>query len=556
MQNLQNQLLNRVLIEGIKEPLFIVKVEEGSEFYYEFLNRAAIEKTGLTEEVIGKSINTVYPKEMANFLNEQYTLAVLSMESIRYEDSYMSLLGEKSYFETTLTPLLDKATNQCTHVIALVHDITEKKRGELELLEYWNKVNESNQKYSSLYKNNSDAIITFNTQGEIIEGNDKVEALTGYSMDEIAFSDLTALFDRKNVKLLQKNFRRSLEGEPLEFSLVMNKKTGEQIELIVKLTPIFVKNQVIGIFSMLKDITKLINITRSYMDIRQRLKIITEKSQDLITILDKYGIIVDASPSHKHLLGFAQEEFIGKHFTYNIHPDDLSLLEETILHAIHNEITGRIHIRKKHSTKGWIWFDFRATPVFNENNEFLYTVCVSSDIQSQINYESELRHLAFHDSMTNLPNRRYLKDFLKKSIDDYHNDKINGLVVGMLDIDHFKSINDQMGHDVGDAVIIEFGNRIRKNLRNIDFIARLGGDEFVIVLPNTLEDEIGHIIESIQKEVLETWTIGDRTFNVSASIGIGMVPKEKISISSILKMADIALYEAKEAGKNTFKIMK
>ncbi|MEH7380235.1 PAS domain-containing protein [Bacillus sp. JJ1533] len=235
--------------------------------------------------------------------------------------------------------------------MALVHDITEKKRGELEFLDYWKKVNESNQKYSSLYKNNSDAILTFNTQGEIIEGNDRVEALTGYSIDEIAYSDLSSLIDRKNVALLQDNFKKAIEGEPLEFSLIMNKKTGERIELVVKFTPIFVNNQVIGIFSIMNDITKLIDITRKYMDTKQRLKIITEKSQDLITILDKYGIIIDASPSHKNILGFEQQEFIGKHFTYNIHPEDQSLLKETIVHAIYQDTSGRIHIRKKHAER-------------------------------------------------------------------------------------------------------------------------------------------------------------------------------------------------------------
>ncbi|THE09749.1 diguanylate cyclase [Bacillus timonensis] len=554
MQELLNQLFNRVLMEGIKEQVFIVKVGDNSEFYYEFLNQTAMERTGFSEEIIGKSINEVYPKERADFLNEQYRLAISQTESIKYEDSYNSLLGEKYFSETTLTPLLDKDTHQCTHVIALVHDITEKKWGEFELREYWKKVNESNQKYSSLYKNNSDAIITFNIDGEIIEGNDKVEALTGYSMDEIAYSDLSALFDRKNVELLEENFKKAIEGEPLDFSLIMNKKTGEQIELVVKFTPIIVNNQVVGIFSMMKDITNLIHITRKYMDTKQRLKIITEKSQDLITILNIHGFIVDASPSHKHLLGYEQEELIGKHFTYNIHPDDKSLLEETILHAIQKDNFGRIHIRKKHAVNGWMWFDLKATPVFNEENEFVYMVCVSSDIQSQMDYESELQHLAFHDSMTNLPNRRYLKEFLKKSVDDYVNDKINGLVVGMMDLDHFKSINDEMGHDAGDAVIIEFGNRIRKNLRNIDFIARLGGDEFVIVLPDIQGEDIGDIVENIQKAIHEPWSIGDKTCHLTTSIGIGIVSKDETSISSILKTADLALYEAKEAGRDTYKI--
>ncbi|MEH7380236.1 PAS domain-containing protein [Bacillus sp. JJ1533] len=115
MQNLQHQFLHQVLMEGIKELLFIVKVGDDSEFYYEFLNHAAMEKTGFTEEIIGKSIKDVYPTEMADFLTEQYKIAISNCKTIKYEDSYHSLRGEKHYSETTLTPIIDKLTNQCTH---------------------------------------------------------------------------------------------------------------------------------------------------------------------------------------------------------------------------------------------------------------------------------------------------------------------------------------------------------------------------------------------------------------------------------------------------------
>ena len=123
--------LDRVLMDGISDMVFIIRVGEDSDFYYDFLNRAAMEGTGLTQSVLGKSIRAVYPIEMAHFLYTQYKKVVSSHESVTYEDSYESPLGEIYYSETKLTPLVDEY-KRCTQIVAVVHDITKKNAHNLK----------------------------------------------------------------------------------------------------------------------------------------------------------------------------------------------------------------------------------------------------------------------------------------------------------------------------------------------------------------------------------------------------------------------------------------
>lgn len=131
MNKITQPSLDRVLMEGITNMVFVIRVGEDSDFYYDFLNRAAMEGTGLNQSVLGKCFRDVYPREKAQFFYEHYNRVKANIESVTYEDSYVSPLGERYYTETKLTPLLDEM-QKCQHIVAIVQDITEKKWVELE----------------------------------------------------------------------------------------------------------------------------------------------------------------------------------------------------------------------------------------------------------------------------------------------------------------------------------------------------------------------------------------------------------------------------------------
>ncbi|KOP81796.1 hypothetical protein AMS60_04435 [Bacillus sp. FJAT-21945] len=553
MFEITGDLLNSVLMEGIKESVFIVKVINDLDFVYVYLNRAAMEKTGLTKTVIGQSIRDVYAAERADFLIEHYKKVVISLESVTYEDSSTSLLGEMYYSEITLSPLFDDS-NKCTHIVALVHDVTEKKWGEFELKSYWDSLLESKQRYRSLYEFNEDAIFSINRNGQIIKGNAAVKDVTGYQANSLTDSNFISLVVVENINTTMESFNRAVEGKNQHINIAITNKSGNRVEVIAKFTPTIVNGEVVGIYWILKDVTEQLMILKMYQESEQRFRIIAENSQDLITMLDEKGKIIYVSPSYKTVLGFNKEEYIGKYFFHNIHLEHKDKLWESILQSIKNEKSWKLQVLNKHKTKGWIWCELCGTPVFDNQSQFIHMVCVTRDIHMQKEYELKLKHIAFHDSLTNLPNRRLFKEKLTHTLNECKKNKM-GLAVILMDIDHFKCINDEMGHDIGDEVLVEFSKRVSNCLQNDQIIARLGGDEFTVLLPNRQsKKEVAAIAEQIQKSMDEPWNINNHEFKITTSMGIAIIFDEYPTESSILKTADLALYEAKRAGRNTYRI--
>lgn len=156
----------------------------------------------------------------------------------------------------------------------------------------------------------------------------------------------------------------------------------------------------------------------------------------------------------------------------------------------------------------------------------------------------KLEKLALHDSLTNLPNRFCIQDNLNRGIADA---KLNGSVftVIMMDLDRFKEINDTLGHDCGDQLLVEVGRRLQSVLRPTDLIGRLGGDEFAVLLPDTEETGAGIVAQKMLSALEPPFNLADMAFNVGASLGIAAFPRHGNTTSALLKSADVAMYQAK-----------
>ncbi|HEX7769686.1 MAG TPA: GGDEF domain-containing protein, partial [Dokdonella sp.] len=165
--------------------------------------------------------------------------------------------------------------------------------------------------------------------------------------------------------------------------------------------------------------------------------------------------------------------------------------------------------------------------------------------------EEELHRLARHDPLTALANRRQFDEFLPQAVARARHDG-HALTLMFIDVDHFKSINDTLGHAGGDEVLQEFAWRLHANVREQDFVARLAGDEFVIVVEDadsaaTAQARASTIVEAIR----EPFELVGGTRQVSASIGVAWVPGGALSAADTMHLADQALYEAKAAGRDT-----
>jgi diguanylate cyclase (GGDEF)-like protein len=194
-------------------------------------------------------------------------------------------------------------------------------------------------------------------------------------------------------------------------------------------------------------------------------------------------------------------------------------------------------------------------PLKNASGEVAYFGAIERDITVQKDLESELRHFAFHDALTRLPNRRLLLDRLKHSLALCKRNG-NHIAVLFIDLNKFKHLNDAHGHDAGDLLLIEVARRLCGLVRESDAVARLGGDEFVVLL-NGLSTELAHakkhveaVVEKIQGALEEAYVLGDIVHYGSASIGVKLIASnDDLDPDQILKDADAAMYRVKKTRK-------
>lgn len=197
------------------------------------------------------------------------------------------------------------------------------------------------------------------------------------------------------------------------------------------------------------------------------------------------------------------------------------------------------------------FFDFRSLPQIQDDQIYGRVWCFR-DVTTQKQYEATIEYHAFHDSLTGLPNRALLLDRISHSIATSKREH-KKLAVLFLDLDDFKKINDTEGHDAGDLLLKEVVRRLQTRLREFDTLSRQGGDEFIIVLEQ-IESEmtIKQVCQDLLALIKQPFTIGSRQFVVTSSIGISLFPNDDDNANALIRKADLAMYESKSLGKNSF----
>lgn len=198
--------------------------------------------------------------------------------------------------------------------------------------------------------------------------------------------------------------------------------------------------------------------------------------------------------------------------------------------------------------------EIRITPILDQQKGLQYLVCIETNLTVKKLQEAELRQKAYFDPLTQLPNRSMMEDELSRSLSiaiRYN----RSMAVLFLDLDGFKEINDSFGHEVGDRLLIEVADRLRTMLRQGDFVARLGGDEFVILLNNIKSlMEVETAAQRILDTVNQPYSIDGKDLRIGTSVGISVYPQDDKDESGLLRDADLAMYQAKNRGKNNYVI--
>ncbi|RZO92233.1 MAG: bifunctional diguanylate cyclase/phosphodiesterase [Limnobacter sp.] len=289
-----------------------------------------------------------------------------------------------------------------------------------------------------------------------------------------------------------------------------------------------------------------IHLEEALLKSEERINNILESMDDAFFAIDMNGYVNYLNEKGAELLGKTAPLLLGR-MVWERAPH----LKKTPLFKYVNQAKGSM----QPETFQWqdpaneMWYQVKAYPS-DELISIFFT-----DISSIKRNESKMRHQATHDPLTGLPNRLALSQTLQELLG---NDQVQDFKLGLLfiDLDGFKAVNDTLGHDRGDDLLIAVSKRLRSVVRSSDIVARLSGDEFVITLPYIADQEtafnVGRkVVDAVSKKPFE---LGEKKIYVGASVGVALFPTDATDVEGLLKHADIAMYQAKQAGKNTVRV--
>ncbi len=262
--------------------------------------------------------------------------------------------------------------------------------------------------------------------------------------------------------------------------------------------------------------------------------------------------LIHANPAFERITGYSLQEAVGQGPDLLVQADREQLGVQEITAALREQREGNAILRNYRKDGTLFWNDLSIAPVRNGQGEVTHFVGILNDITDRKQYEEQLERQNNHDELTGLANRNRLKERTELAIAFAQRHR-GAVAVLYLDLDHFKRINDSLGHAFGDSILCAVAERIGQQLRERDTAARMGGDDFVIVLSD-LESpqEVMLVADRIRQNIARPITLQNHELSLSISIGVSMYPQDGMDYDTLLRNADAAMYRAKEAGRNAF----
>ncbi|CAH1191284.1 diguanylate cyclase [Paenibacillus sp. JJ-223] len=404
----------------------------------------------------------------------------------------------------------------------------------------------------SIINHNPDAIFIVSNEGKIVEVNEGVTECLGYNKEEIMGVSYKDLFCQHELDLIKQFFGEVLKGASCQYVTEAQHKNGDIVYLQIKQVPLFYEGKVNGVFGVGKNITEQKKLLTALKESEERYRLLADNSLDLIQLINLDGIVEYASPSHKMVLGFDPKEYIGKWVFYNPNDEVDEEFRAVFMEMLLLQQPFTYEIQRQHEQGDPVWLELKGTPVFDEHGNFKNMMLVGREVTERKKHQEQLEQLSYRDALTGAPNRRFLTKLLNQVLNEETTD-VEQVAVMFADLDHFKQINDTLGHEAGDELLRQFVKRAGACLRKHEVLTRMGGDEFVFVLPRTTFSDTRVLAENILEQLQLPWNIGGQELRTTSSIGIAFCEKGD-TVKELLQKADAALYLAKAEGKNTYRI--
>jgi diguanylate cyclase (GGDEF)-like protein/PAS domain S-box-containing protein len=409
----------------------------------------------------------------------------------------------------------------------------------------------SEAKLRGLFELSPLGIARTSLDGQLIEFNAAYRDIVGYDDEELKVIDCLVL--------TPDNYK-SIEAQQLEILQTTGSYGPFEKEYIRKdgtLVPVQLRGMLVGgpddtqqVWSLVEDISQRKGIEAETLLAAS----VFHNTAEAIVITDSNACFISVNPAFTEITGYSAEEIVGRTpqlLKSNHHDASFFEVMWNELLSSRGRWQGQIWNRRKDGEAFLAWQTITA--VRDDRGTIIRFLSVFDDITEVHRKDEHIRHQAYHDALTGLPNRLLLQDRLGHAIEVAKREQ-NQVALMFIDLDRFKVVNDSLGHDVGDLLLMEITQRLNGCLRKSDTVARLGGDEFVVVVSDF--DGIGEVAEvadKILRAVALPLNLKNHEVQVGASIGIAFFPQDGEDVTALMKDADTAMYRAKAGGRNTFR---
>lgn len=538
---LKNETLYRTFTRNIPNMAFILF---DCDLRYTLAEGMQLSKHGYSREMFeGNTIFEVFPPKIHREWAKYYRRA-LKGETIRLERK-----TDLGFFEIYVVPLKNEVGEIFAGMV-MWHDISDRKNAKIAL-------EESEARYRNLFENANDLIYIHDLEGNYLAINEAALRVFGFTREEALKLNMCDIVAPEHLNTVRRKLKGKIKGKASQTTYEVDclTKDGRRITLEINSSPIYKEGVPVAVQGVARDITERKIVEETLKKSEERYRLMGESIMHQVWTAKPNGEIDYVNKRTLDYFGVEAKQILRQNWQDVVHPNDL---QETLERWNYSLATGEYYeneFRLLDKEGNYRWHLARATAGRDSDGNIIKWFGTNTDIHNQKTAEFKLNFYARHDTLTELPNRVEFMSQLKQTIERSTGNGWSRFAVLFLDLDRFKVINDSLGHEIGDKLLIEIAGRLKSCVRPGDVVARLGGDEFTILLNRTGEiNDVVRIADRLQKRLSEPFKIDNYEVFTSASIGIIMSDGQNRQPEDFLRDADSAMYRAKEAGKARYEI--